>query len=82
MGRRETGPPTLFMECEFIGGSRDGGTVEIPSPLFGPKSVFNGPVFFRPLDEEASEETGSLKVTREVYEMTEPGKLLFQGYAE
>ncbi len=67
------------MKLEFVGGSRDGGFVDFPSPMFD--EYLKAPIFFEEVTDD-NRETGPIKVGQEVYRMTEPGKLLFQGWNE
>ena len=73
------------MELEFIGGSRDGGTLEVPPKLIPTSPLFDGPVYLTPVSQFVHEAVNGVKLDREkryfeVYSQTEPGKLLFVGW--
>jgi len=73
------------MKLEFIGGSRDGGTFDVPAKLIPTSPLFDGPVYLEPVSQMINEALNGVKVDQrkkyfEVYAHTEPGKLLFFGW--
>lgn len=69
------------MILEFVGGSRDGATIEVPWEI-AQEGVFNA-CTIQPIendwpDPNFSEEGWQIRT--EVYRQSEPGKLLFEGY--
>jgi hypothetical protein len=73
------------MKLEFVGGSRDGGTFEVPSKLIPTSPLFDGPVYLTPVSQLIHKAVNGVKVDRpkeyfEVYAQIELGKLLFIGW--
>jgi hypothetical protein len=73
------------MRLEFIGGSRDGSTIEVPAELIPGSPLFDGPVYLTPTSQLVHKLTNGVAVDQtetyfEVYNQTEPGKLLFCGW--
>lgn len=71
------------MELEFVGGSHDGGTLEVADENL---AAFTLPLYLDPLKPlfTIKDDTGKPQPPppAEVYQMEEPGKLLFQGWVE
>lgn len=73
------------MKLEFIGGSRDGSTLDVPSSLIPNSPLFDGPVYLTPTSHLVHKSVNGVKVDcpeqfYEVYNQSEPGKLLFIGW--